>query len=66
MLKSAKDIRREKFTAEVNKAGGVKQFVELYSENPDYVRQLISGKTPMGHRAARRLEAGKLAGCWRG
>lgn len=56
MLKSAKDIRREKFTAEVERVGGVKQFVDTYGENPDYVRQLISGVTPMGHRAARRLE----------
>jgi plasmid maintenance system antidote protein VapI len=60
MLKSAKDIRREKFISEVERVGGVKQFVDVYGENPDYVRQLVSGTTPIGHRAARRLE--KLLG----
>lgn len=61
MPKSAAEIRRENFAAEVEKAGGAQKFADLHEGNVDYVRQMLNGKgvkggRNIGDRSARRIE----------
>lgn len=61
MAFSCAEIRRNNFAAEVEKVGGIHEFVEKYGTNVDYVRQLLNGKDTkggrnIGDRAARKIE----------
>jgi hypothetical protein len=60
MLKSAAEIRREKFSLEVAREGGAVKFADKHNMNPDYVRQLLNGRdhggANIGNRAARKIE----------
>jgi hypothetical protein len=61
MPKPISQIRREHFSAHVEKAGGIDKFVSKTNGNPDYVRQVLRGGpkpgTNLGHRKAREYEA---------
>jgi hypothetical protein len=61
MPKPAQQVRRENFSAEVERLGGKKAFIDRTDENPDMVNQILRGKENggrnIGDRLARRLEA---------